>query len=387
MFTWQHFKWLVTLCCVLATIGTSVWQILTYLKNEEVTEVSFRRYHDSKHDVYPSVTLCFPNQFNDSELQQSGEGTSAESYAAFLQGKLWNPDLVNASFDRISMDLKQYILRVGGKRSNWTYFDYSSDEDFEHLQNSSALSIFSIPASMVVTNCIACFTLNVPFEKGSTLQSLWIEIRTDVFPNRIRPHEGLFTMVLHYPHQAYWSMHSAKQRWPTRGIYAAGSYTMMFDIWGIEVVRQRTNGKPPCDEDISDFDAEMKQRVMESEGCKPPYWSSISSLPPCWKIEQMKQIADKIYHAAEFDVQPCRVLQNPTFVMTEVDATETREPDSFTMQINYNNLDYKEIKRVRGMDVQTLIGNIRLCDDCKAFTNYLFTIPAISNGIIFFKLR
>ena len=55
--------------------------------------------------------------------------------------------------------------------------------------------------------------------------------------------------------------------------------------------------------------------------------------------------------------------------MTEVDAAEKRDPEYFTIWINYNNRDYKEIKRVARMDGQTLIGNIRLSRDFKAYTN------------------
>ena len=93
---------------------------------------------------------------------------------------------------------------------------------------------------------------------------------------------------------------------------------------GLEVVQRRGKGKSACNEDILNFDAELKHRIMASEGCKPPYWSSISSLPQCWKMEQMKAITSKIYDAMQFDdeIRPCRVLENLQFNMMDVDSKE-----------------------------------------------------------------
>ena len=63
---WKCLRGLFIVFCVMSTIATVLWQFSNYLENSEVTEVNLRQYHVDDNDVYPSVTLCFVNSFNDS---------------------------------------------------------------------------------------------------------------------------------------------------------------------------------------------------------------------------------------------------------------------------------------------------------------------------------
>ena len=99
---------------------------------------------------------------------------------------------------------------------------------------------------------------------------------------------------------------------------------------------------------------------MDSQNCTPPYWKSASPLQPCWTAKQMKEFFLKIWYDNIHDLRmnigrPCRVLENIQFEMADTDLDEAPEP-YFRVNIWYRGSTYKEIKRVRSMDAQALIG-------------------------------
>ena len=355
--TWEGFKVLFAVCCVASTIYTFSWQISKYSKNEEVTEVSFRPFHVNEDDLYPSVSLCFASRFDDNLLGMYGEGINSESYAKFLQGNFWNPDLVNVSLENITMDVMPYILSIGGVLSSWEwvwYYNKTSNES----QKSSTMSTQTIPGPMLASSCYTCLTIDVPFQRNLKLKLVWLAIRTNIFPNRIRPHSNGFLVMFHYPNQFIRSAYSLQSAWPIRGENSSKSYQMLFTITSMEIGQRRSDGQSPCNADVSNSDTALKHRIVASEGCKPPYWSQISNLPQCWKMKQMKAINSKIHEAMQFDdeIQPCRSLETLQYDMIDIDEEEEAKEPSIKVLIYYKIFTYKQIKRVRAMDMQTFIG-------------------------------
>ena len=105
---------------------------------------------------------------------------------------------------------------------------------------------------------------------------------------------------------------------------------------------------------------------MESQGCKPPYWNSISALPPCRKMEQMKEMVLMYWNdnidgkSNTFDAigRPCRMLENVQYDMSDIDHLDKANESFFEIRLMFKAPTYKEIKRVRAMDLQALIGNV-----------------------------
>ena len=56
--------------------------------------------------------------------------------------------------------------------------------------------------------------------------------------------------------------------------------------------------------------------------------------------------------------RPCRVLSNVQFEMIEHDKNDASMPN-VDINFSFRMSAYKEIKRVRAMDIQALIGNVR----------------------------
>ena len=117
------------------------------------------------------------------------------------------------------------------------------------------------------------------------------------------------------------------------------------------------------------------KNALKMAGCKPPYWSSHSALPLCSNKKQLYDInvfvANDAAISGEMEASyvartPCRSLESIQYDVMDVETPEkwkNEEPwmnDSIGVMLDFTELSYKEIKRVRGMDVQALIGNVIL---------------------------
>ena len=102
-----------TTLCIVATIGTTMWQISNYVKDDDMSVVQFKRFHDTEIDLYPSITLCFVMLFNAKELQKYGKDANALSYVLFLKGSQWNKDMLQIDYNNVSVNFNDFILAYG----------------------------------------------------------------------------------------------------------------------------------------------------------------------------------------------------------------------------------------------------------------------------------
>ena len=100
VFSGTCFKIIWTTLCTIATIATVAWQILNYAKDDDVTFVEFKRFHDNEMDIYPSITLCFTNAFNEKELEKYGNNVNSITYNLFLTGRIWNQGMVQIDYNK-----------------------------------------------------------------------------------------------------------------------------------------------------------------------------------------------------------------------------------------------------------------------------------------------
>ena len=127
---------------------------------------------------------------------------------------------------------------------------------------------------------------------------------------------------------------------------------------------------------------------MEKVGCKPPYPNSTPAYAPCTEQKELAK-AFQIYQAAiergnrglpdTIDI-PCRSLR-----MVRYDVKDVETPDvwikkwpwmntSVGVILNFAEFTYKEVKSVRGMNKQALIGKLFLLTSVADFMRavYLF---------------
>ena len=134
----------------------------------------------------------------------------------------------------------------------------------------------------------------------------------------------------------------------------------------MEVSYHRRKHSKPCVDGIPNYDDQIIQWVMAKVGCKPPYWAAISDLPPCSTFEEMKQFYPlmtlatngKIGTAFDIGDPPCRKMERIQYDMTDKDLQDSDHP-AVKIRVQYKDSTYKEIKSVRNMDFQALVGNVQ----------------------------
>jgi hypothetical protein len=108
----KKLKVIWTLACVITTLITAIWQLLSYLNGEDMTVIHYKQFHQEEIDLYPSIGLCFSNVLIPEKLEKYGI-SNIEIYSRFLAGLEWNQTLLNIDYDDVSLNLEDYIDEIG----------------------------------------------------------------------------------------------------------------------------------------------------------------------------------------------------------------------------------------------------------------------------------
>ena len=149
---------------------------------------------------------------------------------------------------------------------------------------------------------------------------------------------------------------------------------MRFNIKGMEVLEKRYKRNKPCALGLPDFDALVIQEVLMKLGCKPPYWAAWKSptpLPTCRDLNKMEEARKLVTNLTySYDIQeddmssaPCRGLERIDFDHFDDEFSDEELSvfpvmnESLGFVFYFKDSTYKELKHVKSMDGQSLIGN------------------------------
>ena len=349
--------------CIFATIATTVLQLNQYCNGPDGTIVEYKRFGDVETDVYPSIGACFTNTLEEKNLKKYGDNLTSTLYYYFLTGEFWDPNLLMVDYDIVTQNLDEYVLAYGYRTSDWKFNYVYQQGQYGKSELKPGFKIHTILG-------FKCFTIDFPF-KNDQLNDFHIFLRPDIFNGGRRvdnPGEDMTTenqlwVLPHYPNQLFTQMSLVKTKWPRRKLSAPKTYLMVFDIQSVDVVQQRSSGNTPCLEGNRDYDTEKQQSILESLGCKPPYWNSSSSFPLCSKQEELKaatkQLLTTLLSNDKRALKPCRRFENIVYSYGDVETPVgyfDAINSSVTMVFDYSTPNYKEVRGVKGMDLQSFIG-------------------------------
>ena len=128
-----------------------------------------------------------------------------------------------------------------------------------------------------------CYGVNVPFAgEGYEIASILIDGK--IFPKTntpaIRPSEGKHILtIFHYPNQLIHSVQNMNYIWPTRK--SSKSFSMKFQIEGVEVLSSRNKPTSPCNPNWKHYDADVLLQHVTDVGCRAPYQLLDKNVPIC----------------------------------------------------------------------------------------------------------
>ena len=388
----RNFNKLWTTICVIAAVSTMTWQLMNYLSGQDSTIVEFKDFNKDRIDMYPNIGICFSKFFGEKKLEMFAEQINGKitqeikklsriSYSMFLYGsqRYGHKKMFDVDYDAVSMDFEKFIYKYTVTTDDWeeiVLYD-EQNETTNSLKNHPWFKVHSMFGQK-------CFSLNFPYKQGQKLTQAHLTVKPSIFPNNTRPSnvgssissmhwDDMFAVALHYPNQLLRKISTQQRNWPDRSNKRGKSYTMEFNIRNAEVIVKRNKYGEPCAEDIPNFDLEIYEWIMNSVGCKPPYWKNFPlTLADCNTIEQLRHVrqllllvySGKFVEANYTGRLPCRSLERIQF-----DVSDIETPDSdmarrhkvarslIKLKFNFREFTYKEVKSVRSMDIQGLIGN------------------------------
>ena len=382
-----------TCCCILLTLLTMVWQCYNFYGGEENTIIEYRNFNDMETDLYPSIGLCWTLAINNEHLKQYGQRFTPSRYAYFLAGHYWDKDMLKVDYENVTSRFEDYIHRYGYMYPARAYTKSVSesiyDAETEILRNEKGYKEHSVGS-------YRCFSIDIPFRKDHQIYGFYLFFESNIFGEKGRLanpvvdgfEENQFRLVLHYPNQLIGKAAFGIGDWPVRGPNSSTGYLMRLTAGDIEVRVRRNSNHRPCVEGLYDYDEMMHKYVLGKVGCKPPYLNSTPAYAPCTEQKELAK-AFRIYQAAlergnrglpdTIDI-PCRSLERVRY-----DVKDVETPDvwikmwpwmntSVGVNLDFADFTYKEVKSVRGMDVQALIGKLSLLTSFTCLTKAMFLI-------------
>ena len=381
----RNFNKLWTMICVVAAVSTMTWQLMNYLSGQDSTIIEFKDFNKDKADIYPNIGICISMFFDNNKLEQLAKKFNDKlnrfTYSMFLYGNqaLGNEKKFDVDYDAVSKDFENFIYKYSVTTDDWEemVLYHEKNEPTKSLKNNPWFKVHSMFGQK-------CFSLNFPYKQGQKLTQAYLTVKPNIFPNNTRPSnvgssisssqwDDMFAVALHYPNQLLRKIGTQQRNWPDRSNKRGKSYTMEFNIRNAEVIVKRNKYGEPCAEDIPNFDLEIYEWIMNSVGCKPPYWKNFPlTLADCNTIEQLRHVrqlllliySGKFAEANYTGMLPCRSLERIQFDVSDIETPDSdmakRHEEAHSLvklRFNFREFTYKEVKSVRSMDIQGLIGN------------------------------
>ena len=179
-----------------------------YIQDEDVSLISFKTFHDGSDYLYPTTTMCFYNPFLQEELKKYGSGINITSYSQYLQGKFLDERMKYVPYDNVTISMEDQLLSISGKLENSSFIWLFDHENKHQLHHSAKHPPYYTSFKSGLSKC---FSFDIPYIPNTVIWSLFITIKTGVFPKGTRARniyfdgtdatEGGFTTSFHYPKQ------------------------------------------------------------------------------------------------------------------------------------------------------------------------------------------
>ena len=338
------------LCVAIALVLVGMW-IYRYFLNIDASVVENRYYFDDKDDVFPVMSLCFKQTFDNHMLEKWSKNISGSTYKDFLLGRYFDTDLAKIDYHSVSTNISKFILSYDvGFRNGSSVKDTLASLAWKPLYYTVTWNSWN--------RLVKCFGLEITDKEVYYVR---VFMNRDVFQDRIRNSNGGFAVLYHYPNQVLSSIQTVKRQWIKRGNNT--NFYMSFNLKGMDVnIHRYKKDQGNCISSWKNYDNITLERHLSKIGCKTPDQTTNGSWSVCQKKEAMK---DARIHLNRITIRPCREIEAISYDMGESIATtsgrnfHSEHCDNwicFTLRIL--NPRFKVIRQIKEVDFQSLIGYI-----------------------------
>ena len=157
-------------CCYLATLALLVFCFNIYLKDDNITEIRYKKFNDDTFSPYPSISFCTqltPNMVSENKLKKFGIEINKSSYIDFLMGKFWDEKMLDLNYDEATTSMENYIF----------YSRVFKSFDPELKQNGIALQKIKVQTLPSYLGVYKCISLDLPNEIQQRIKYVTIALK------------------------------------------------------------------------------------------------------------------------------------------------------------------------------------------------------------------
>jgi hypothetical protein len=281
--------------CWMATTTVILYWVYLFSLNEDLSNVDNKLFYETKHDVFPVLSLCFKNPFSEGKLKMTGTGINATSYLKFLNGEYFSSEMKDIDYENITMDISEYLKEIyvlwrNGSRTT----SMKSPSLFN--KNQSFVSTFS--GIWFQEMFYKCYGMEIPHAKY--IQAFNLLLSNKLFQRHKNEFFHFFTL-LHYPNQLLRAMGSIGVGLPHPEPNT--SLDMSFFINAAEVIKRRNKSRRPCNEEWKNHDAIVLSSHTNEVGCRAPYQYPSKMIRTCSTQHEMQR-ARFALRADEYGTSP-----------------------------------------------------------------------------------
>ena len=388
--------------CLVVAITLTSWCIYEYSMDRDVTEIRLRKFHETKEDIHPSITICSLNPFWEEKyrtyiknhpafnaVSDSQADAVITDYKNLLHSeKNWLHNIaykyknessssINQLIDRLhgidydssTLSLKDFVSKfhitvpISSEELAYIHYDVLNDTNVIANNKSNDIQLYSLQEMKIINIYTSarqpyykCFTIDTPLQLQTDIREVSIKLNTSIFSYGLSLSQFYFTLT--YPKQFIRTPIGSRIVIPKSVERLPQCYKYEIHVGSMKVFKRRNKSQSPCNSDCFNHDKKQLNEIIRNIGCKPIHWKQTSNFPDCTKPNEYTKINQQIYQRNEF-MPPCRSIEKL--------AKTTRGFDLGIKCLRNSYLDlkfyldeeifYEEVVLVPAYDIQHLVGN------------------------------
>ena len=298
-------KYLIKFICISVTFVFVGFWLYRYFLDKDSSVIESRYYFEDPGDVFPVMSMCFEQPFNEKLFQEFGNNISGSNYKNFLFGKYFDDEMTKINYASVTTNITDFILGYEVEFRNGTkVHDTITNIGWKELYYTFTWNSWG--------TFVKCFCLEIT---NKHLYFVRVFLKREIFPGSVRNSNGRFAVLFHYPNQVLASMQTVKRQWIKRE--NSTNHYMSFNLKGLDVNMQRyKKHRNNCILNWKNYDNITLENHLNKVGCKTPDQISNDSWSIC--TSQRKMIEARLPLNSN-NVRPCKEVESIDYDMGETE--------------------------------------------------------------------
>ena len=281
-------------------------QIGNYLRNEDVSTITFKRLNSSPRDQYPTFTLCFVDKEIMSGLTYNSQNLIGTN-SGEDQNSLWEENDVDGTiltekFDHASIKAKDLVQEFSTQTTAGTKVDeWPMEHGVLNGVNDDVETSATFPLYISYQDLQqVCYTRKYDDDLEVMRKSDVLQVDLKKMKSQMGP-AGILRIYVHNPGQFIRGIGKELAQYEISHLgVETFSNQITVTISQIVVLNKRSDAQIPCNPELIDEDSHIIETVVKDVGCVPAYWKPLmkkpdeSNLTECTTSSQMKTAQDVI---------------------------------------------------------------------------------------------